>query len=79
MFSLEKVLFMYNVDERHCICAVIFIPERSIQYYDSMGSNGHAYTTGLMRYMKDDWSMKNGGELRDSEKWNIFCTVDGVT
>ena len=25
-----------------------------------MGSDGHAYQTGLMRYLKDDWWIKKG-------------------
>ena len=49
MFSLDKVFFMHNVEESHCTCEVIFMQERNIQYYNSMGNDGHTYKTGLKR------------------------------
>ena len=78
MFALDKVFFMYNVYGSHWTCAVIFIEEKRIHYYDSMSSDGHAYTTGLMIHLKDEWSAKKGGELPDAYKWNIVGAVDGV-
>ena len=44
IFALDKVFFMHNVDGIHWTCAVIFMEEKRIQYYDSMGSDGYAYT-----------------------------------
>ena len=44
-----------------------------------MGSDGHTYTIGLMRYLKNDWSTKKLGEFPDSDKWNIFGSMDGVS
>ena len=43
-----------------------------------MGSGGHEYTNGLLRYLKDEWDAKNGGELPDADKWKIVGAVDGV-
>ena len=63
MFALDKFLFMLNVDDGQWICAVIFVEDNSIQYYDSVGGDVHSYTTGKMRYMKDEWEMRTGGEL----------------
>ena len=78
MFALDKVFFMHNVDKSHWTCAVIFMEEKRMQYYDSMGSDFHAYTTVLMIYSKDEWSAKKGGELPDTGKWKIVGAVDGV-
>jgi len=78
IFALDKVFFRHNVDGSHWTCAVIFMEEKRIQYYDSMGSDGHAYTTGLMRYLKDEWAAKKGGEIPDADKWRIVGAVDGV-
>ena len=44
-----------------------------------MGSDGHAYTPSLMRYLKDDWFVKRGGKLQDADKWNYFGAVNSVT
>ena len=43
-----------------------------------MVSGGHYYTTGLMRYMKDEWAAKMGGELPDADKWRISGAVEGA-
>ena len=29
-----------------------------------------------MRYLKDEWAAKNGGELLDADKWKISDAVD---
>ena len=60
MFALDKVLFMKNVDDSHWTCAVIFVGEKRIHYYDSMGSDVNSYTTGLTRYLKDEWATRKG-------------------
>ena len=69
---------MHNVDESHRTCVVISMEDNSIQYYYSMGSDGNVYTTDIMIYLKDEWFAKNGSDLPDSEKWNIFGVVDGM-
>ena len=43
-----------------------------------MGIDVHAYKTGIMIYMKDEWAEKKGDELTDTEKWKIFGVVYGV-
>ena len=77
-FALDKVLFVNNADCSHYTCEIIFIEEKMIQYYNSMGGDGHAYKNGLMRYIKDEWSVKNGGELPDTNKLKIAGAVDVV-
>ena len=43
-----------------------------------MGIDGHSYTTGIMRYLKDDLAAKKGDELPDADKWRIFGDVGGL-
>ena len=43
-----------------------------------MGINVNAYTTGLLRYLKDEWVAKKGGELPDAHKWKIVGAMDSV-
>ena len=78
IFALDKVFFMHNVDGIHWTCAVIFMEEKRIQYYNSMGSDGYAYTNDLMRYLTDEWAAKKGGEIPDADKWLIVGAVDRV-
>ena len=78
MFALDTAFLIKNLDESHWTCAVIFMEDKRIQYYNSMGSNGHAYKTGLMRYLNYGWYTIKGGELPDSDKWNILGAVDGM-
>ena len=58
MFLLDKVFFLNNVYKSHWTFAVIFVGEKSTQYYVSMDSDFHAYTTGPMRYLKGGWAEK---------------------
>ena len=78
IFALDKVFFTCNVSKSHWTCAVIFMEEKRIQFYDSMSGDGYGYTTGLMRYLKDEWAAKKGGELPDADEWKIVGAVDGV-
>ena len=78
IFELVIVFFMQNIDESHCIYAVIFMEQKRIQYYDQIGSDGNEYTTDLMRYPNYNWAAKKGGELPNADKWKIVGAVDGV-
>ena len=51
--------------------------EKRIQFYDSMMGSGTYYLEGLMRYLKDEWNAKKGGELPDVDKWELVtCEQD---
>ena len=52
--------------------------DKSIKYYNSMGSDCHAYETGLIRYLKDEWAAKKGDNLLDTYKYKIVGAVDSV-
>jgi sentrin-specific protease 1 len=78
IFDLDKVFFACNVSQMHWTCAVIFIQEKRIQFYDSMGGEGYYYSEGLLQYLKDEWAAKKGGELPDVDKWEIIGAGPGV-
>ena len=71
IFALDKVLFACNVLHTHWTCVVIFMQEKRIQFYDSMRGDGYHYSDGLLKYLKDEWAAKKGGELPDAEKWRV--------
>ena len=77
IFELDKIFFPCNVRNTHWCCAVIFMQEKRIQFYDSMHGSGKYYLEGLMQYLKDEWKAKKGGELPDANKWNLVpCESD---
>jgi hypothetical protein len=79
IFALDKIFFTCNVSQSHWTCAVVFMEEKRIQYYDSLGSDGYGYTKGLMRYLEDEWAAKKGGgELPDKDQWTIVGGEDSV-
>mmetsp|Transcript_368 Transcript_368/g.614 ORF Transcript_368/g.614 Transcript_368/m.614 type:complete len:572 (-) Transcript_368:78-1793(-) len=78
IFELDKVFIPCNMNMMHWTCVVIYIQKKRIQFYDSMGGDGYHYTDGLMRYLKDEWASKKGGELPDIDKWSIVGAEKGV-
>lgn len=36
IFALDKIVFPINVNESHWVCAVAFMQDKRIQFYDSM-------------------------------------------
>jgi sentrin-specific protease 1 len=60
----------------HWTSAVIFMEEKKIQYFDSMGGTEMNKLEGLLEYLKDEWKAKNGGEM-DVSGWSLVeCTSD---
>lgn len=78
IFALDKIFLPCNINMMHWTCVVIYMQEKRIQFYDSMGGDGKHYTNGLMRYLKDEWASKKGGELPDLDKWTIVGTEPEV-
>jgi sentrin-specific protease 1 len=52
--------------------------ERRIQFFDSMHGSGAQYINGLMKYVKDEWKAKKGGELPDADEWKLVTCENNV-
>jgi len=78
IFLLDKIFIPVNLSNVHWACAVIFMQERRIQFYDSMGGDGKYYLDALFRYVKDEWKNKNDGkELPHADEWKLVtCRPD---
>lgn len=77
IFALDRVLFPINVNYLHWVCAVIFIQERRIQFYDSLGSDGEIYLRHLLRFLQDAHVEKRKEPLPDIDKWRLIpCRED---
>ena len=55
---------------------MIFMEDKRIQYYDSMGGTDWAKLEGLLQYVKDEYRAKNGKET-DAMEWELVpCKMD---
>ena len=76
VFNLKYIVCPINLDNLHWTSAVIFVEEKKIQYYDSMGGTIHAKLEGLLRYLKDEHKAKKGAEM-DTSEWELVpCASD---
>ena len=77
IFNLKYILCPINLDNMHWTSAVIYMEEKRIQYYDSMGGTDRAKLKGLLEYVKDEYKVKNGGQEMDISEWELVsCTSD---
>ena len=77
LFALDKIIFPINEGQMHWICACIFMSERRIQFYDSLGSSGIDYINDLFRYIQDEHIDKKKQPLPNIDQWQLVpCTKD---
>lgn len=76
IFNLKYIVCPINLDNVHWTSAVIFMEEKRIQYYDSMGGAGMPKLKGLLQYLKDEHRAKKGTELAAGEWKLVPCTKD---
>jgi sentrin-specific protease 1 len=55
IFNLKNIYFPINIDNHHWVCAVVYMEEKRIQYYDSLNGvgKGHKYLEGFLQYLYD--------------------------
>ncbi|KAL7564634.1 hypothetical protein ACA910_009323 [Epithemia clementina (nom. ined.)] len=79
IFQLDKVIFPINQGGMHWVCAVAFIQERRIQFYDSLGSSGMDYLRYILRYLQDEHLDKKKRPLPDVDDWKLVpCDVENT-
>ncbi|KAL7427955.1 hypothetical protein ACHAXH_002583 [Discostella pseudostelligera] len=77
IFKLKYILCPINLDNMHWTSAVIFMEEKRIQYYDSLGGTDMLKLEGLLQYVKDEFKAKNDGKEMDATEWELVgCTRD---
>ncbi|KAL9184884.1 hypothetical protein ACHAXT_002661 [Thalassiosira profunda] len=76
IFALKYIVCPINLDNLHWTSAVIFMEQKRIQYYDSMGGTIDAKLLGLMQYLRDEHKEKKESELDISEWRLVRCTSD---
>ena len=76
IFALDKIICPINCGGVHWSCAVIFVQERKIQFYDSLLGSGKEYIVSLLDYLKDEHMDKYQKQL-DTSDWELVdCQPD---
>ncbi|KAL7468672.1 hypothetical protein ACHAXS_010029 [Conticribra weissflogii] len=78
IFNLKYVVCPINLDNMHWTSAVMFMEERKIRYYDSMGGTEWTKLEGLLQYVKDEHKAKKGKELEGWEEWELLGCPDNI-
>ena len=83
VFNLKYIVCPVNIENMHWCCAVIFMEEKRIQYYDSMRGTDKGKMEGLLNYLKDEYK-KNHDDMFDASGWalvdcsgEIYCQQNG--
>lgn len=76
LFNLKYIFCPINIDNEHWTSAAIFMEEKRIKYYDSMGKTDQTKLEGLLQYLEDEYREKKGGVL-DTSEWKLEkCTPE---
>jgi hypothetical protein len=70
-FAMEKIFCPINIANTHWTLAVIYIREKRVKYFDSVGNTGERYVNGLLRYLQDEHQDKKHTPLLDLPSWNV--------
>ena len=74
IFNLKYIFIPINLDNMHWTSAVIFMEEKKIQYFDSMGATDRIKLRALLQYLQDEYKAKKGGELKPKEWTLVGCS-----
>lgn len=74
IFDLNKILFPINMGNSHWIAACIFMQEKRIEIFDSMGGSGRVYLQALLQYLDDEHKSKKNCPLPDRDQWELVST-----
>jgi len=77
IFKLKYIFCPINLDNMHWTSACIFMEQKRIQYYDSMGGTDWGKLKGLLEYLKDEWKAKKGSEM-DVSEWELVGCQEGT-
>lgn len=75
IFNLKYIVCPINLNNIHWTSAVIFMEEKKIQYYDSLGGTDWVKLQGLLDYLKDEWKAKKGSDM-DVSEWKLLGCQD---
>lgn len=71
VLELDKVIIPINISNCHWTLGAIFVQNKEIHYYDSMGSTGQKYLDAMWQWVFDEVKAKKRILLNKSE-WTIL-------
>ena len=77
IFCMDKVYCPLNVDNKHWALVVIFMKDRKIVFYDSMGHCGSIYLKSVLNYL-EHVSCNQEGSHFCREDWELISARDSV-
>ena len=69
LFKFSKLIIAINIHNVHWICAAVFMEEKGIQVYDSLGGDGDVPLHNIYLYLKDEHMDKKKTELPGIGDW----------
>eukprot|EP00903_Cladosiphon_okamuranus_P011577 g10891.t1 len=80
IFEMDKVFVPVNVSNTHWCMAVIYVQEKRINYYDSLGASGKGVTESLLMWLEDEDEDKNGDNATfEPDHWTLVGTDKATT
>ena len=70
IFRKLKVFCPINLKNTHWTMLVMYLQEKRIEYYDSMGSRGTRYLNGALQYLQDE-SIKVNESSFNPDEWEL--------
>lgn len=77
IFRKLKVFCPINLKNTHWTMLVMYLQEKRIEYYDSMGSRGTRYLNGALQYLQDE-SIKVNESSFNPDEWELTSTTHHV-
>lgn len=72
IFGLKYLVVPINIGNRHWTCAIVFMEEHKIVYYDSLptGDHGNELMKPIIEYLRDECQDKLGRDF-DASQWTL--------
>ena len=71
IFTKRRIYFPINISNSHWTHLVLYMEQREIHYYDSMGGNGRMYIEAILRWIKDEARTKKNWEEYDVSDFTL--------
>eukprot|EP00605_Chrysophyceae_sp_TOSAG23-4_P000671 GSChrysophyteH1.ASY1.ANO1.753.1 assembled CDS len=77
IFDMKRVFIPINIQNSHWTLLVVFIEERTIQFFDSMNGAGTHYLETIRRWLVDELQAKKGVQMNPNE-WKLVSRQKNV-
>jgi Ulp1 family protease len=72
IFTKRRIYIPINISNSHWTHLVLYMEQRKIHYYDSMGGNGRMYIEAILHWIKDEARTKKNWEEYDVSDFTLI-------